>query len=212
MKEDLRVFFSYKKQQEGKRAMGLKEILKKQGYTDEQIKAILDEMAANKVHVSSVENPEETIRKLREEKAKLEEDAKQQKTAKKQAALPDTSAAEEIKKLQETVRQGQINTQLIVALTKAHASDVDYLMYQAEKTGEIRNVRIDDDGRVTGVDELVASLKKNHAGQFADPKPDAGQFVRAGIKKLESGDVSGDDAGPQTLEEAFARMYSGDEE
>lgn len=65
---------------------------------------------------------------------------------------------------------------------------------------------------MTGVDELVASLKKNHAGQFEDPGADVGQLVRAGIKKLETGDANGDDAAPQTLEEAFARMYSGEEE
>lgn len=192
--------------------MDLRAVLKEQGYTDEQIKAVMDAMSANRLYVSSVENPEETITRLQEEKEKLEEDAKQQKAAGEQAALPDTTAAEEIRKLQETVRQGQINTQLIVALTKAHAADVDYLMYQAEKTGEISKVRIGDDGKVTGVDELVDSLKKNHAGQFEDPGTDAGQFVRAGIKKLETGDVSGDDAAPQTMEEAFARMYSGDEE
>lgn len=192
--------------------MDLRAILKKQGFTDDQIKAVMDEMSANKLYVSSVEDPEETIRKLQEEKGKLEEDVKQQKAEKKLPDPADTSAAEEIKKLQETVRQGKINTQLIVALTKAHAVDVDYLMYQSEKTGEIRNIKIDDSGKVTGVDELVAGLKKNHAGQFEEPKTDSGQLVRAGIKKLETGDAAGDDAAPQTLEEAIAREYSGDEE
>jgi len=186
--------------------MDLKAILKKQGYTDEQIKAVMDEMSANKLFVSSVENPEETIKKLQEEKEKLEGEAKQQKAADTQ----DATAAEEIKKLQETVRQGKINTQLIVALTKAHASDVDYLMYQAEKTGQIKTVRIDNDGKVTGVDELVTSLKKSHAGQFEDPKPNAGQFVRTGIKKLDAGDP--DDTEPQNLAEAIAQHYAGESE
>lgn len=192
--------------------MDLKAILKKQGYTDDQIKIIMDELAANKLYVSSVENPEETIRKLQEEKTKLEEDAKKQ-TVKKDAADPDAvSAMEEIRKLQETVQKGKIDTQLIVALTKANAADVDYLMYLAEKSGELQKIKVDDSGKVTGVDELVASLKKSHAGQFEDPKPDAGQFVRAGIKKLEAGDPTGDEDAPQSLEEAYARMYSGDEE
>ena len=53
--------------------MGLKEILKNLGYTDEQIKAVIDAMTENKLHVSSVENPEDTIRQLQEEKAALEE-------------------------------------------------------------------------------------------------------------------------------------------
>lgn len=191
--------------------MDLKAILKKQGYTDEQIKAVMDEMSANKLYVSSVEKPEEAIRKLQEEKTKLEEAAKKQ-SAKEGAVDPDAvSAIEEIKKLQETVRKGKIDTQLIVALTKANAADVDYLMYQAEKSGEMQNIKVDDSGKVTGVDELVASLKKNYAGQFEDPKTDAGQLVRAGIKKLETGDPADDEAAPQSLEEAYARMYSGDE-
>ena len=64
--------------------MDLRAILKKQGFTDDQIKAIMDEMSANKLYVSSVENPEETIRKLQEEKGKLEEDVKRQKVKKQQ--------------------------------------------------------------------------------------------------------------------------------
>lgn len=192
--------------------MGLKEILKKQGYTDEQIKAIMDEMATNELYVSSVKNPEETIRHLQEEKEKLENDTQKQGAKKEAADSPDISASEEIKKLQETIRQGQINTKLIVALTKANAVDVDYLMYQAEKNGDIKNIKIGDDGKITGVDEVVTSLKKSHAGQFEEPKPNDVQLVRTGIKKLEMDVVSGEDTVPQTLEEAIAQKYSGDEE
>lgn len=188
--------------------MDLKEILKKQDLTDEQAQAVMDEMSKNKLYVSSMENPEETVRQLQQEKTELEEVAKRQKTE----TETDGAAAEEIKKLQETVRQGQINTQLIVALTKAHAADVDYLMYQAEKTGDIRKIKIDDNGKVSGVDELVENLKKTHAGQFAEPASGASQFTRVGMKKLETGNASDDDAEPQTMEEAIARKYAGDEE
>ena len=190
--------------------MGLKDILKKQGFTDEQIKAVMDDLAENKLYVSSVENPEETIRKLQEEKEKLEEDAKQQKEAEPPADPPDATMAEEIRKLQETIQKGKINTQLIVALTRAHAADVDYLMYQAEKTGEIKKIRVDDDGKVTGVDELVASLKKSHAAQFETPPADTDPLVREGVKKLETSNV--EETTPKTLEEAIAQKYSGDEE
>lgn len=192
--------------------MGLKEILKKQGYTDEQIKAIMDEMATNNLHVSSVENPEETIRQLQKEKEKLEEDAKKQGVEKKPTDQTDPSASEEIRKLQETIRKGQINTKLLVALTKANATDVDYLMYQAEKNGDIKNIKIGDDGKITGVDEVVTSLKKSHAGQFEEPRSNDGQLVRTGIKKLETDAASGEAVAPQTLEEAIAQKYSGDEE
>lgn len=56
--------------------MELEQILKEQGYTDEQIKAVFSAMAAGKLHVSSVEKPEETIRQLQEDKKKLDNSAK----------------------------------------------------------------------------------------------------------------------------------------
>lgn len=188
--------------------MDLKAILKNLGYTDEQIKAVIDAMAENKLHVSSVENPEETIKQLQDEKAKLEaENAEQKKAAGKKTDLPDTTTAEEIKKLQETIRQGKIDTQLIVELTKARAMDVDYLMYQIEKSGARKDIKIDDDGKMTGVTELVENMKKSYASQFETVAPSG---VRTGVKKLEK--TTPVDDVPQTLEEAIAQKFSGDEE
>lgn len=192
--------------------MGLKEILKNLGYTDEQIKAVIDAMTENKLHVSSVENPEDTIRQLQEEKAALEgENAKLQKSPDRQTDPADQSAAEEIRKLKETIQQGKINTKLIVELTKAHALDVDYLMYQAEKTGAVKGIKVDDNGNVSGVEELVENLKKSHAGQFEVAARENGAAMkRTGIKKLE--DAAQAENVPQTLEEAIAQKYSGEEE
>lgn len=192
--------------------MGLKELLKKLGYTDEQIKGITDAMSENKLHVSSVENPEETIKQLQEEKTKLEgENVKLQKSSKKQADPADNTAAEEIRKLQQTIQKSKIDTKLIVALTKANALDVDYLMYQAEKTGAMEDIKIDDNGNVTGVDELVENLRKSHASQFeAAASPSGVNMTRTGIKKLDN-TVPVDNV-PQTLEEAIAQKFSGDEE
>lgn len=188
--------------------MDLKTILKNLGYTDEQIKAVIDAMAENMLHVSSVENPEETIKQLQDEKAKLEaENAEQKKAAGKKADPQEKTTAEEIKKLQETILQGKIDTQLIVELTKAHAMDVDYLMYQIEKSGARENIKIGDDGKMTGVTELVENLKKSYASQFEVATPSG---VRTGVKKLEKTNPV-DDA-PQTLEEAIAQKFSGDEE
>lgn len=192
--------------------MGLKEILKNLGYTDEQIKAVIDAMTENKLHVSSVENPEDTIRQLQEEKAALEgENAKLQKSPDRQTDPAGQSAAEEIRKLKETIQQGKINTKLIVELTKAHALDVDYMMYQAEKTGAVKGIKVDDNGNVSGVEELVENLKKSHSGQFEVAAQENGAAMkRTGIKKLENS-AQAEDV-PQTLEEAIAQKYSGEEE
>lgn len=192
--------------------MGLKEILKNLGYTDEQIKAVIDAMTENKLHVSSVENPEDTIRQLQEEKAALEgENAKLQKSPDRQTDPAGQSAAEEIRKLKETIQQGKINTKLIVELTKAHALDVDYMMYQDEKTGAVKGIKVDDNGNVSGVEELVENLKKSHSGQFEVAAQENGAAMkRTGIKKLENA-AQAEDV-PQTLEEAIAQKYSGEEE
>ncbi len=187
--------------------MDLKQILKEQGYTEEQIKAILDAMAAGKLYVSSVEKPEEVIRQLQADKQALE-----QKAAAQASAAPEKSeeTAAEIKRLQETVQKAQINLRLVQALTKAHAADVEYMLYQAEKSGGLKNVKLGEDGSVSGVDELVEDLKKNFSAQFDQSRKTAPQeMVRTGIKKLHEQE-KGDDA-PRTLEEAIAQKLSEEE-
>lgn len=185
--------------------MDLEKILKEQGYTDEQIKAILDAMAANKLHVSSVEKPEETIRQLQEDKKKLEMDnADLQKAAAAPPSAGETAA--EVKRLRETMQKTQIDLQLVKALTKANAADVDYMLYQAERSGGIKGIKVNDDGSVSGVDELVEGLKKDFSAHFIQPGSKGQELVRAGIKKLD--DAARADETPQTLEEAITQKLS----
>lgn len=187
--------------------MELKQILKELGYTDEQIKGILDAMAAGKLHVSSVEKPEETIRQLQEDKKKLEQEkAALQKAADSQAENKPEETAAEIRRLQETVQKAQVNLQLVKALTKANAADVDYMIYQAEKSGGMKSIKCNEDGSVSGVEELVEGLKKDFAAQFVPPKAASPDMVRTGIKKLETTETTDDI--PQTLEEAIAKQLS----
>lgn len=191
--------------------MDLKKILKEQGYTDEQIKAVLDAMAANKLHVSSVEKPEETIRQLKEDKKKLEQaNGELQKAAdSKESGKHDEETVAELKKLQEKVQQTQVNLQLVKALTKANAVDVDYMIYQAERSGRMKDVKWNEDGSISGVDELVEGLKKDFSAQFSAGQDDAQRLVRTGIKKLDR-QATTDDV-PQTLEEAIAQRLSAEE-
>lgn len=186
--------------------MGLEGILKKQGYTDEQIQTILDAMKENGVYISSVENPEETINKLKEDYSHLNAEYESLKDSNKD----DASASETIKKLQDEVNRGKLETAAIMELTRAGALDVDYLMFKAEKSGEFQKLHLDENGKITGVDELISSLKKNHAAQFTDSLKQQEILVRTGIKKLESAEVSDDEA--RTLEEAIAQKYSDEDE
>lgn len=188
--------------------MGLKEILKHMGFTDEQIQSVMDGLTENKLYISSVKNPEETIRQLQGDVSRLEgENRKLQETKN-----TDSGAAEEVKKLLAEVDRAKINTSVLMALSKEKAADVEYLMYLAEKGG-MKGVKIGEDGSVSGVEELVAGLKKDHAAQFADGADagSGGSMKRVGVKKLDDAAATAEDT-PQTLEEAIARKYSGDEE
>ncbi|MCM1304576.1 MAG: hypothetical protein NC305_13340 [Lachnospiraceae bacterium] len=185
--------------------MDLEKILKEQGYTEEQIRAVLGAMAANRLHVSSVEKPEETIRQLQEEKKKLEKDKEElQKAAGASSSGHSEETAAEISRLRETVHKAQVDLQLVKALTRANAADVDYMIYQAEKSGGMKGIKVNEDGSVSGVEELVEGLKKDFATHFSQPKEQ--ELVRTGIKKLEN-TANVDDA-PRTLEEAIAQKLS----
>lgn len=187
--------------------MDLRKILKELGYTDDQVKGIVDAMAVAGLHVSSVEKPEDTIRQLQEEKKRLEKDnAALQKAKDGQDTDKAGESAAEIKRLQETVRKTQMNLQLVKALTKANAADVDYMLYQAEKSGRMKDIRFDDDGSLSGVDELVEGLRKDFSAHFTQEQSTGQGLVRTGIKKLD-GQERADDI-PQTLEEAIARKLS----
>lgn len=186
--------------------MELEKILKGLGYTEEQVKGILDAMAAGNLYVSSVEKPEETIRQLQEEKRKLEKDNAGLKEAAGSASGKTGEAAAEIKRLQDTVKETQASLQLVKVLTKAHADDVDYMLYQAEKSGRMKDVKFNDDGSLSGVDELVEGLKKDFAAHFTREQPAGQGLVRTGIKKLDIQEKADDT--PQTLEEAIALKLS----
>ena len=190
--------------------MELEKILKGLGYTEEQVKGILDAMAAGNLHVSSVEKPEETIRQLQEEKRKLEKDNAGLKEAAGSTSGKAGETEAEVRRLQEAVKETQASLQLVKALTKANAADVDYMLYQAEKSGRMKGIRFNDDGSLSGVDELVEGLKKDFSAHFTQ-EPSGGQqgLVRTGIKKLGSQEKADDT--PQTLEEAIALKLSEEE-
>lgn len=56
---------------------------------------------------------------------------------------------------------------------------------------------------------MVSGLQKNYAAYFVDADKDKETLVRAQVKKLEVGQMP--DEEPQTLEEAIAQKYSGEE-
>lgn len=187
--------------------MDLKQILKEHGLTDEQIATVMASMKANGLHISGKENADAEIETLTKELEKLRAD---NETLKAGNAAGDT-AQEEIRTLKEAIQKGRIETAAIIALTKERAADVDYLMYRAEKSGALDEIKVDGDGKVTGTEEFVARLKKDFTGQFEAGTKDGGQsFVRTGVKRLEDMKELTDE--PVTLEEAVAQRLAEKEE
>lgn len=203
--------------------MDLKEILKKLGYTDEQISTVTAELQKNNLAVTANQDAGAETKKLQEELAALRAENSALKEAQKNAAgtkkEPDAAkagqdagntseAAAEVKKLREQMEAERIRAAAVLELTKAHAQDVDYMMYLAEKDGSLKGLKIGDDGKVAGAAELVDTLKKAHAAQFTAEQT-AGSLTRTGIKKLEG--QAGQETEPETLEEAIAQKYAEEE-
>lgn len=111
--------------------------------------------------------------------------------------------------MREEVKKTKLAAVAMISLTKAGAKDVDYLMYKAENDGELQKLNVGEDGKINGVDEMVSGLQKNYAAYFVDADKDKETLVRAQVKKLEVGQMP--DEEPQTLEEAIAQKYSGEE-
>lgn len=186
--------------------MELEKILKEKGFSDEQVKSFLDAIKENKLYVTEQENPEEEIQKLKEENEAL----KGENDILKQNTDGASGAEEENKKLQEKIARVKKESALIIALTKANAVDVDYLLYKAEKSGAYEKLTEDESGHVTGAEELVNGLKTSYAAQFKEEAKDPVSALPANVKKLDTGNNG--DAAPQTLEEAIIQKLSGEEE
>lgn len=204
--------------------MDLKEILKKLGYTDEQISTVTAELQKNNLAVTANQDAGAETKKLQEELTALKAENSALKETQKNAAgtkkEPDAAkagqdagntseAAAEVKKLREQMEAERIRAAAVLELTKAHAQDVDYMMYLAEKDGSLKDLKIGDDGKVAGAAELVDTLKKAHAAQFTAEQVGSGSLTRTGIKKLEG--QAGQETEPETLEEAIAQKYAEEE-
>lgn len=90
---------------------------------------------------------------------------------------------------------------LKVALLDAGAkpSDMDYLLFKAGQNGEIK---LGDDGKVKGQEDLIAGLKTSCPSQFQAPDNKDIQE-----HKLETGDNNNHAEEPKTLAEALKQQY-----
>lgn len=192
----------------------MEELLKELGYTDEQIKAIVDGMKSKKIFTSVEENADLRIQKLNEDfTAKEDELTKANDLIKqlqegtkgnKDLQTKVTEYEEQIAKLKEEQHTKDVDNALKLELlkNKAKADDIDYLIFKIKaKQDSEKGFEIDENGNLK--DFKMDDIKKEFKGNFED---ESGGFVD--VKKLGgTNNPNKDDKEPQTLLEALNDKY-----
>lgn len=188
--------------------MTISEILKAKGIGDDVIKAVLDEMKANKIFTASEENLDVRYGKLKgdhETATKSLEEANATIKQLQEAAQGQDNLQQIIKdheqkeaQLQAELKEAQIDAAIKVGLLSAKAKDLDFLAFTLRKKGEIE---LDENGEIKGWEDKVAALKTQHPMHFE----------AAAEKKYEENPLPKSDENrdtePETLESALRMQY-----
>lgn len=153
--------------------MTLAELLKAKGLDDETIKAVQEEMKANKIFTASEENLDVRYGKLKtDHDGKLAELTEAQnliaelkKSTKGQEDLQGKITAYEtqVAQLQAELEQTKLDAAIKVELLSSKALDVDYLTFKLKEKGELA---LDESGKIKGWDDKIAALKTQFPTQF----------------------------------------------
>ncbi len=185
--------------------MNLTEILKAKGISDDIIKAVQDDMKANKIFTASEENMDIRYKKLKDEHDTVVKERDESKTLietlqksnkgnedlQKQVADYQGKMEQLQKELQQTKIDSAINIGLLAAGVKP--DDVDYVTFKLKAKGEIE---LDEQGNIKGWDDKVAGLKT----QFP------ANFTSAGGKKYDEHKLNeGDDHGDTITRESLLK-------
>lgn len=189
--------------------MTLQEILKEKGLTDEQIEAVIGEMKQHKIFTAGEENLDTRYSKLKTDhegvSRQLTEAQSLIEQLKKETgsneSLQGKIADYESKVAVLTAENEKLKTEsaLKVALLDAgaKAADMEYLLFKANQSGEIK---LTDDGKIKGQEELVSSIKTQCPAQFT-----SAEQKKVQEHKLESSDPN---AGVLTRSDILKKPYS----
>lgn len=189
--------------------MGLQEILKELGLSEEQIKAVVDGMRKNKIFTSGEENldtkygklktdHESVTKQLEEAKAlieQLKEGTSDNEALQGKIATYETTVTD----LQKQLEQERLDSSVKIALLSAGCKDVDYVTFKLKEKGDLS---LDESGKVKGMDDKLAALKTQFPMQFELEKSAKVESVR-----LPKGEDRGDAEEPGNLAEALRQQY-----
>jgi hypothetical protein len=156
--------------------MNLIEIMKAKGISDDIIKAVQEDMKANKIFTSAEENIDIRYKKLKDEHdavVKERDEGKTlieslQKSSKGNEGLQKqiTDYQTKMEQLQAELQQTKIDSAINVGLLAAGVKpdDVDNVTFKLKAKGEIE---LDEQGNIKGCDDKVAGLKTQFPTNFA---------------------------------------------
>lgn len=195
--------------------MTLEELLKAQGLSDEQIKAITASMKENKIYTASEENLDirygklktdyDTLNTQHGESTKLIEQLK--KDAKNDEALQGKITAYEtqVADLQKELDETRLESAIKVALMNAKTDDVGYMAFKLKEGGALE---LDEDGNIKGIDEKISNLKTQFPTHFDSGKNPGPREIDP--KPLPEGDHN-NDVQPKNLADALRMQYEENE-
>ena len=199
----------------GKYKMTLEELLKAQGLSDEQIKAITASMKENKIYTASEENLDirygklktdyDTLNTQHGESTKLIEQLK--KDAKNDEALQGKMTAYEtqVANLQKELDETRLESAIKVALMNAKTDDVGYMAFKLKEGGALE---LDEDGNIKGIDEKISNLKTQFPTHFDSENNPGPREIDP--KPLPEGDHN-NDVQPKNLADALRMQYEDNE-
>ena len=153
--------------------MTLQEILKAKGLSDDDVQSVIGEMKQNKIFTANEENLDIRYGKLKTDFDNLTAQHKESSTLIEQlkAGTKDseglqakiTAYESQVGQLQEQLKQTQLDAAIKVALLGAKATDIDYMSFKLKEKGELE---LSEDGKIKGIDDMLAGLKTQFPNQF----------------------------------------------
>lgn len=167
-----------------------KEMLKKNGVSEETIEKVVAEMSTGKLYLTSQENMDvrypklkgdyDTLDKQYQEANALIENLKKNGTDNEELQKKVGEYEDKVKDLTAQLEKTNLDNAIKVALLEAKATDVDYLTFKLKEKGELK---LDDSGKLKDADKLIDELKTGYPNQF-----------ESGVKKnIKEKKLGGDD-------------------
>lgn len=147
--------------------MTIKELLNGvEGITEELLGKIEARMKEKKQFLTAEENADFRIQKLKEQRDEANKLLDEMKKSSKTSEEDKKKIAEyekKVEELQKSLDKERMENGIRNALTDAKGTDIDYLAYKLRSKGDLE---LDENGKVKGLDKLVADLKTELPSYF----------------------------------------------